>query len=188
MVESTHFLVLKAQKGEKNALNELFNLWYDKVFNIAYKYFSNEEMAQDICQQTFLTIQNKIGQLKDPERFKYWIYRTTINHCHTEVRNAKSRAIRLKNYFDINQTEWMPSHEGPYHEEQKRQLVLQVLQKIPKEQRTIIIMKEYEGLKFREIAELLDISENTAKSRLYYGLKAMRKLLESDQLTKEYLL
>ena len=187
MVEPTQYLIAKAQKGEEGALNELFSIWYDTVFNIAYKYFSNEALAQDICQQTFMTIQTKIGQLKDPNRFKFWIYRTTINHCHTEVRSAKSRANRLKNYYEINQQEWMPSHEGQYHQEQKRKIVLKALQKISKEQRTIIIMKEYEGLTFREIAELLDISENTAKSRLYYGLKALRKHFDLDHLTKEQL-
>ena len=68
---------------------------------------------------------------------------------------------------------------------QQRALVLQALQQIPKEQRTIIIMKEYEGLKFREIADMLEISENTAKSRLYYGLKALRKIFESNQMKKD---
>ena len=65
--------------------------------------------------------------------------------------------------------------EGYQQREQSRQ-VLQALQKLPVEQRTVIIMKEYEGLKFREIAEILNISENTAKSRLYYGLKGLKKI------------
>ena len=56
-------------------------------------------------------------------------------------------------------------------------LVEDVLQKIPPEQRQVIIMKEYEGLKFREIADILGESENTIKSRMYYGLDAMRKIL-----------
>ena len=55
--------------------------------------------------------------------------------------------------------------------------ILECLQKLNKDQREVVIMKEYEGLKFREIAEALDISENTAKSRLYYGLKSLKKWL-----------
>lgn len=65
-------------------------------------------------------------------------------------------------------------------------MVLDALQKIPEEQRTVIIMKEYEELTFREIAEMLGISEGTAKSRLYYGLKNLRKVLLKDNITKEY--
>jgi len=63
--------------------------------------------------------------------------------------------------------------------------ILSALQQLPEEQRTVIIMKEYEGLKFREIADVLDISENTAKSRLYYGLQNMKKILLSNQASKE---
>ena len=59
------------------------------------------------------------------------------------------------------------------------------LQKIPADQREVILMKEYEDLKFREIAEILDVSVNTVKSRLYYGLNALRKLLTDCQLLNE---
>ena len=59
---------------------------------------------------------------------------------------------------------------------EKAQLIMRAIQQLPEEQRTVLILKEYEGLKFREIAATLDISENTAKSRLYYGLKALRKM------------
>ena len=59
---------------------------------------------------------------------------------------------------------------------------------IPEEQREIIVMKQYQGLKFTEIADILGVSVNTAKSRLYYGLRALRKILESDRLDKEVML
>ena len=58
-------------------------------------------------------------------------------------------------------------------------LIMESLQHLSEEQRIIVIMKEYEGLKFREIADTLEISENTAKSRLYYGLKHLRSMLSN---------
>ncbi|MBK7870791.1 MAG: RNA polymerase sigma factor [Saprospiraceae bacterium] len=72
-----------------------------------------------------------------------------------------------------------------YQREEVTRLVLNALQKLPEDQRTLLIMKEYEGLKFREIAEVLDISENTAKSRLYYGLENLKKILLSNCASKE---
>jgi RNA polymerase sigma-70 factor (ECF subfamily) len=63
--------------------------------------------------------------------------------------------------------------------------VLAALQALPEEQRTVIIMKEYEGLKFREIAEVLELPENTVKSRLYYGLRALRKFFLTTNLKRE---
>jgi RNA polymerase sigma-70 factor (ECF subfamily) len=59
------------------------------------------------------------------------------------------------------------------------------LRELNEEQREVVIMKEYEGLKFREIAEVLNISENTVKSRMYYGLDGLRKILERKNINKE---
>jgi len=59
------------------------------------------------------------------------------------------------------------------------------LMQLSQEQREVVIMKEYEGLKFREIAEALNISENTVKSRMYYGLDGLKKILEQKKITKE---
>jgi RNA polymerase sigma-70 factor (ECF subfamily) len=64
-------------------------------------------------------------------------------------------------------------------------LLQQCLMELSDEQREVVIMKEYEGLKFREIAEALNISENTVKSRMYYGLDGLKKILESKNITKE---
>jgi len=61
----------------------------------------------------------------------------------------------------------------------------QALNKINEEQRIVVIMKEYEGFKFREIAEMLQISENTVKARMYYGLNALRKILEKWNINQE---
>jgi RNA polymerase sigma-70 factor (ECF subfamily) len=75
--------------------------------------------------------------------------------------------------------------EGVYQKKEMKEIVLATLQKIPDDQRKVILMKEYEGLKFKEIAEVLNVSENTIKSRMYYGLDAMRKILIEKNITKE---
>ena len=64
-------------------------------------------------------------------------------------------------------------------------LLQKCLTGLSEEQREVVIMKEYEGLKFREIAEVLNISENTVKSRVYYGLDGLRKILERKNINKE---
>ena len=86
---------------------------------------------------------------------------------------------------------WEESHQR--HENPERQLrqaelsdlLQECLMQLSEEQREVVIMKEYEGLKFREIAETLNISENTVKSRMYYGLEGLRKILEQKKITKE---
>lgn len=81
-------------------------------------------------------------------------------------------------------------HDNPeriYARQELAELMQQCLKELSDEQREVIIMKEYEGLKFREIAEVLNISENTAKSRLYYGLHSLKKILEKRNITSELL-
>ena len=66
-------------------------------------------------------------------------------------------------------------------------LIQKALQQLPEEQRVVIIMKEYQGLKFKEIAETLEESINTVKSRMYYGLNGLRKIFQKWELTEEVL-
>ena len=72
--------------------------------------------------------------------------------------------------------------EVEYQKKEKAAMIAELLKRLPDEQKTVMIMKEFEGMKFREIADVLNISENTAKSRLYYGLKALKNLLEKSEL------
>jgi len=181
----TTTLILKAQQGDAHARNQLFQAWYERVYNIAWRYFGDDDLASEVCQQVFLAIHQKLSSLREPQAFKGWIYRMAINRCHLE--NRKRNQIRtLKTNASNGQfDESAPSPHQLYQQSERSSIVAEALQKLSEEQRTIIIMKEYEGLKFREIAELLNISENTAKSRLYYGLKNLRKILDDACLSNE---
>src|SRR5690606_30465743 len=92
-----------------------------------------------------------------------------------------------------NSPQWESSsqrHDNPerqYHHAEVSDILQRALMELSDEQREVVIMKEYEGLKFREIAEALNISENTAKSRMYYGLDGLKKILEKKQITKDTL-
>lgn len=181
-------LILRYRNNDKDkaALNELFELWYERVYNMAWKYFGDEDMAMDVSQQVFVTIHRKLSSLKEASKFKFWLYRMVMNQCHMESRKQKT----LSNFKEkITLRGSQARQERPdeiYHRNERSEMVIKALQRIPAEQRNIIIMKEYEELTFREIAETLGISESTAKSRLYYGLKNMRKVLLNNNITKEY--
>ena len=68
---------------------------------------------------------------------------------------------------------------------ERNRLLMDAVERLPEDQRTIVILKELDGMKFREIADLLQISENTAKSRLYVGLKNLKQILTQQRLIKE---
>lgn len=189
-------LISNAQKGDEKALNQLVSLWYKRIYNYVLKYYSDEDMATEISQKTFIAMFRNIKKLKEIDRFKPWLYRIATNFCYEEGRRSKRHKLvsltvskgdemeeeRLEvgeakgNYFNP---------ERSFQQLELEEALLDALSELSEDQRTVVIMKEYEGLKFTEIAEALDASENTVKTRLYRGLKSLKEILERKNITKE---
>ncbi len=192
-------LVAQAQQGDKQAFNQLANAWYPRIYNFTYKYFADEELAMEVTQKTFISVYQHFESLQDTEKFKSWIYRIAHNMCHNEhKKNKKTSFLGLfkTNKDNDDEIEYLPisdeqnrSNPSNYVENVENTTLLEkALAKINPDQKAVVIMKEYEGLKFSEIAEILQISESTAKARLYYGLDALRKVFEGWNLSKEQML
>jgi RNA polymerase sigma factor (sigma-70 family) len=188
-------LIARAREGDKNAQGKLVQLWYKRIYNFAYKFFFDHDLAMEAAQKTFISMHRNIEGLQEVTRFRSWLYTIAVNYCREEVRKKKaSRSVSLHDLRPGESEEsyrWEASNNrGENPEKQLRQtelsdLLQQCLMELSVEQREVVIMKEYEGLKFREIAETLQISENTVKSRMYYGLDGLKKILESKKITKE---
>ena len=195
-ISDTNVLVDKAVQGDEQAFTRLVHAWYKRIFNFNYKYFFDHDLAMEVTQKTFISAYSNLRKLKNKHSFSGWLYAIAVNHCREEDRRQNRRWAVSFNAMKKKDEGFAPAdpgylYEGTYNPEvcfQKEELsaiLLKALTRIPAEQKVVLIMKEYEGLKFREIAESLKISENTAKSRLYYGLKALRKILENWKIDKE---
>jgi len=177
-------LIEKSRNGDDYAYGKLVGLWFKRIYNFSLKYFADHDHAMEVTQKTFIVVYKKIDRLKDINSFQSWLYKIALNHCREEERRQKRHT--WYSIFINEDARKMTSNYGhpeiEYQHREKEEMIAELLKSLPEEQKTIIIMKEFEGMKFREIAETLKISENTAKSRLYYGLKALRKLLENSEL------
>ena len=178
-------LIEGARNGNSRAVSQLMNLWYKRVYNFAFKYFTDHDLAMEVTQRTFISMSRNITGLKEISRFRPWLYRIVTNYCHEEDRKRKARWVVSTSEADkdAKESEFNPDRQLQRHE--LAELLLEALNEINPEQREVVIMKEYEGFKFREIADILGISENTAKSRVYYGLDALRKILAKKNINKE---
>ena len=141
--------------------------------------------AEEVVQKSFLHLYEKLGQLRDVSKFRGWFYRVINNECFTEGRKLKKKNELFTTTSSFPTVSDKNNPEEIYNMKERGKVVLQALQQIPAEQRQVIIMKEYEDLKFREIAEITGESENTIKARMYYGLDAIRKILLKYNWTKE---
>lgn len=188
-------LIARAREGDKNAQGRLVQLWYKRIYNFAFKFFFDHDLAMEVAQKTFISMHKNIQGLQEVSRFRSWLYTITVNYCREEIRKRKSN--RSSSLHDLRPGESEESYRwevsSSRNENPERQLrhselsdlLQQCLKELSDEQREVVIMKEYEGLKFREIAEALNISENTVKSRMYYGLEGLKRILEKRNITKE---
>jgi RNA polymerase sigma-70 factor (ECF subfamily) len=157
----------------------------------------NEETAKDICQTTFIRTFRQLKKLRDPDKFSPWIYRIALNLCRDEFKKKKNRHFLYLDDMSANNESSNSPMQFPdqdaktpdelYNDQQMKDILKQALVALPEEQRVVIIMKQYQGLKFTEIAEILKQPVNTVKSRLYYGLRTLRKILVESKLNKEVL-
>lgn len=177
-------LIEKSRNGDHQAFGKLVGLWFKRIYNFSMKYFSDHDLAMEVTQRTFIVVHQKINGLRDIKSFKYWLYKVAMNQCHEEERSRKRRS-----WFSIFQPDIAKEIEDPvlnpqieFQHRELEEFLQHMLKILPEDQKTVVIMKEYEGMKFREIAETLGISENTAKSRLYYGLKNLKKTMDEKGL------
>lgn len=188
-------LTTRAKEGDQNAQGRLVQLWYKRIYNFCFKFFLDHDIAMEVSQKTFISMCRSLAGLQDVSRFKPWLYKIAVNGCREEVRRKKgNRSLPFDKVWH-HENEVSPAWESSANrtdnpERQLQQLELaDILQgalgELSAEQREVVIMKEYEGLKFWEIAEILNVSENTVKSRMYYGLTALRKILERKNITKD---
>lgn len=187
-------LIARARTGDQSAQGRLVQLWYKRIYNFGYKFFMDHDMAMEVSQRTFISMCKNLSSLQEVARFKPWLYKIAVNYCREEARKKKNnRSLSFDMVWNHDAEEspkWESSgqrHHNPERQLQQRELadILQTaLGELSDEQREVVIMKEYEGLKFREIADILNISENTVKSRMYYGLDGLKKILEKKNINK----
>ena len=193
---SADTLIERAKKGDEVAFNQLVNLWYKRIYNYVLKYSADEDLAADITQKTFIAVFKNLRKLKDAGSFKPWIYRIATNYCHEEARKqARNKLVSMApttgeeeesaGAMEGEAKERMFNPERSFQQVELEKILFGCLQQLPEDQRSVILMKEYEGFKFHEIAETLDASENTIKTRLYRGLKTLKKRLAEQNITKE---
>ncbi|MEJ7646575.1 MAG: RNA polymerase sigma factor [Chryseolinea sp.] len=194
MMHSDNLIAL-AKAGDQNAQGKVVQLWYKRIYNFTYKFFQDHDMSMEVSQKTFISMCRNLPSLQENARFKSWLYKIAVNYCREEARKKKnSRAISFDVVWNRDaeaSPQWessaqrLDSPEQQFQQKELADVLQEALLELNDEQREVVIMKEYEGLKFREIAEVLNISENTAKSRMYYGLDALKKILERKKINKE---
>ena len=177
-------LVALAAGGDTDAFNQLVVRWERPIFALAYRVLGQEDDARDVCQEAFLRAFRAIGGFKGQAKFSSWLYRIALNLCRDWIRRER-RVTMVAPPVDVDAgpLDVLADPDSYAVEEAvvRRELgraVGRVMADLPEEQRTAIVLKEYHGLTFREIADLQGCPLSTVKTRVYQGLAALRGRLE----------
>jgi len=181
-------LVARTVAGDADSFNQLIKRWERPIYALAYRVIGRDEDARDVCQETFLRAFRALPGFKGQAKFSSWLYRITLNLCRDWMRRQKrTPVVAAPEGVDIIE---LAAEQGPVESIEelvsRRQLseaVAEAMQHLPAEQRTAIILKEYHGLTFQEIADLQGCPLSTVKTRLYQGLSVLRRELEAQGMT-----
>jgi RNA polymerase sigma-70 factor (ECF subfamily) len=181
MARTDEELVDAFQRGESAAFDELLSRWQRRILGAIYRVVGREEEARDICQEAFLKAYRALGGFKREARFSSWMYQIALNLCRDRLRRRKGRTlvpIDDMGALDELRPGLHGDAAGDVESRDLAQLVSRAVGTLPADQREVIVLKEYEGLTFTEIAETLQVPVSTVKTRLYRGLVVLRGELE----------
>jgi RNA polymerase sigma-70 factor (ECF subfamily) len=182
-------LVARSRGGDADSFNQLILRWERPIYALAYRVIGREEDARDVCQETFLRAYRALPGFKGEAKFSSWVYRIALNLCRDWIRRQRRAPVtQMPDDLDVLEvsadTEPAASVEDLVARRELSAVVEQAMAQLPPEQRTAIVLKEYHGMTFQEIADLQGCPLSTVKTRLYQGLTVLRRHLHRHTQTQ----
>lgn len=184
MTEYEIELIKLAQSGNRPAFEQLIFMYDKHVLNIAYTFRNNADDAKDIYQDVFIRVFNGIKNFKFESEFSTWIYRITVNLCITYKNKEKKLQHQVIdnsndedefNILDIYSSEDITDELVIKNE--TKEIIEKAINSLPEKQKITLTMKYYNGMKIKEIAEIMNCNEGTVKRYLFNATNKLKKLL-----------
>ena len=172
-------LVLRSQQGDVRAFDELVERYHGKIYGLTYNMTSNREDAEDLTQEVFIKAFEALPRFRGNSSFYTWLYRIALNRAFTRRRQQKP-ADSVEQRHDEGEEFSDPGDrpEKRMQREEQADVIHQALDTLNEEQRTVIVMRELEGFSYETMAEMLDVSVGTIRSRLHRAREQLREALK----------
>ena len=173
--------------ADLHAFGLLVERWRKRIYNLCFRMTGNVHTAEDLTQEVFVRIFDRRRSFDPSHRFSSWLWRIALNLCYDELRRLQrrhefsldadddtgegTRTVRLE-VIDPS------TPHARVQQQEEAELVRAALLQLPEIYRTVLVLRHYENLKLREIAEVLEIPDGTVNSRMAEGLARLTKLLE----------
>ena len=181
MERTESILVADLCDGDMTALAILVDRHKDLVYRVAMQITKNSDDASDVLQDAFLKVYDSINAFRQESAFETWLYRIVVNLSIDAVKKRKRQQesmASLSEVSDVHQNQDI--QQDPTRQAERNELqewVTQAVNSLSIKHRSVVILHELEGLSHPQIADILDCSEGTVRSRLHYARKRLRVLL-----------
>jgi RNA polymerase sigma-70 factor, ECF subfamily len=179
-------LVRRLRAGDEAAYEDLLSRFQQQVYNLAYRLLNDSGDASDVVQEVFLKVFRNVSHFRRQSSLRTWIYRITVNEAHNQRRwffRHRSREVGLDDEPEQIRTRNVPDSErSPFDctfDREKHELIESALARINPLFREVVVLRDVEDLSYEEIAEVLQISLGTVKSRILRGREALREELSA---------
>ena len=173
-------LMLRLKSGDRQAFDAIVERYRDRMVSFAYRMVGNAELAQDVAQETVVRVYKSAGTFRDDGRLSPWLYRIASNVCLSE------RTKRAKEALNVDYDTLEDMHDsGVLVDEQAlasldNEKLARAVAKLSSLHKTALIMHVYQGMTYAEIGEAINVPTGTVKSRIFYAIRKLREVLDTE--------
>jgi len=173
-------VIAKIARGDKHAFDDLVLTYQQRIINLAFRLLGDADAAQDIAQDVFVRAYLGAKNFRGDSQVYTWLYRITVNLAANYRRKRKWE--KLLSFFEPESKPAWPDTESSRPDTQleskeRKQILQKALARLPESQRTLLVLHRWEGLSYKEIAEVTGLSVAAVESRIHRGYKTLGKML-----------
>lgn len=189
-------LVKKAKDGDMEAFEELIRIYEKQIYNVAYRIVGSYDDALDVSQEAMVKIFKNLAYFEEKSKLSTWIYRIVTNTALDFLKKyGKHKVVSIDqkmegddNAFDRDFPSTDASPQENMEQKERREAILHALDQLSPEHKAVLVLRDFSGLSYEEIARATLCSEGTVKSRINRARKSLRKiLLRNRELFDDYL-
>ena len=183
IVDDENALIEQAQHGDRNAFGELVSRYYPGVVRVVYRLCGETGLAEDMAQEAFLRGWMALPSFHPQTSLRNWLYRIAVNATLDVLRRKTEDTLEEEAVQMV--PDQVAGPEATLIEKERVALLQHAMRALPEAARSVMVLREYGGLSYQEIASVLDVPIGTVMSRLNYARNRLRELLKSDLLELE---
>lgn len=181
-------LIKRAKKGDSKAFSALLNEYLSMIYNIAYRMTGNPDDASDMTQEVMIKLFKNLDSFNQKSKFSTWVYRVATNTCLDELKKIRRKqTLSLDAEYETDdgsvsfeQEDLSPTPDEQAETNELKDIVARAITRLGEEHRAVIVLRDIKGLSYGEIAEILNCSDGTVKSRLSRARAKLKEILEKD--------